>query len=305
MVKRSNAPSVKFGLRQARILRKYAVAVWLVSFVVILPAMSVARFAVWRASVDLPQSGVDLPPGEELLISVQALDSVIEPLGIAIVFGLLGHWLWTILWHAGAVQWLTWNNALPVRLGQIVGLGILSFLRYFKLSLTALFAGAVSLALVWSPIWLLGSRAYGAMNERVIIVVFGCGVMLSAMLIITIWTVTMRAAWCLGEVGAQSVLRTWLREVLATLRSPWLSLVPLLLLGSVALFCAVLPFALGWLFEPFSGGPVGALTTGALSLLQAFCWLALFLSYAPVSSAVMIAPDEDEGCDQEKETAKV
>jgi len=87
------------------------------------------------------------------------------------------------------------------------------------------------------------------------------------------WIAALRGGWLLGESGRRSALLAWLRGLGATLRRPLRSFLPLLVWGvpALALLAALL----------FVSGALAVLALMSAALAAAFCWVALYLSYAP------------------------
>lgn len=299
MATRADAPSPLFGFRQARILWRLVLAVYVVSIGVMMPAIIVVVSAVGDALAGLPTPSLELAPGEALLIAVNALKPVLKHLLVLAGVGVLMNWLWTVLWHAGSVQWLTWNNVVPVRVGHVVGLGVLTFGKYFRLSLWALVSLVSSVAMVWMSLAIVGATGQAYMTELMEIVMAGIGVF--AMLILAlVWVATtMRAAWRLGEADSPGAVRAWIGAAVTTLRCPWQSFKPLVTLGLAVVVCGMAPLVIGFMWSVGAGGPIGVLVEVLSGLAQAHCSVALFLAFAPVSKAVIV----DRGGDVDEEKA--
>ena len=97
--------------------------------------------------------------------------------------------------------------------------------------------------------------------------------MLTAVVLLGCWLATLRGAWLLGESGRRSAVVAWLRGFGATLRQPIRSLLTLVLWAVPGFALLALPV----LVE----GPAAGLVLLLAWLGSAFCWVALYLSFAP------------------------
>ena len=133
---RADRPSPRWGFHQARKLWRLVLACWVVSGLAFLPAILVLRGALAPALGRLPQEPGSLPQGEIAVIVVESLRPLMLPIGLAVVSGLVVLWVWTVLWHAGVVGWQLWAGGRRVRLGEVLGLGMVAWWRYARLSAT-------------------------------------------------------------------------------------------------------------------------------------------------------------------------
>jgi hypothetical protein len=99
------------------------------------------------------------------------------------------------------------------------------------------------------------------------------GLVLTAVVLIVCWLSTLRGAWLLGESGRRSAVVAWLRGLGASLRQPIRSLFTLVLWAVPGLALLALPV----LVE----GPTVELALLLAWLGSTFCWVALYLSFAP------------------------
>ena len=272
-------PSPASGLRLAIRFRRLILAVWLVSMAVFLPAQAIVQLVTGAARANLPAG--NLPQGDDLLVLVELLRPVARQLALAILAGLAALWAWSVLWHGGVVRWLSWAGAVPVRLAEVFGHGLVWWWRYARLSLTAVATTALLLAALWLPLrlGLRAADAVGAGGRAIVLLRFGAVVTVVVMALC--WLAALRGAWLLGEVGRHSALVAWLRGLGGTLRRPLRSaytLVVWVVPGLALLALPLLPDAwIGALRSAGLGGVVMLLAT----LGTTFCWVGLFLSFAP------------------------
>ncbi len=87
------------------------------------------------------------------------------------------------------------------------------------------------------------------------------------------WLATLRGAWLLGESGRRSALVAWVRGLWAVVVQPVRSTLPLVAWMVPALVLVILPVVLEapWTLLGIGFGWLGA----------AFCWVALFVTFAP------------------------
>ena len=267
----ADTPSPGSGLRLALRLRKLVGAVWLVSMAVFLPAQMVVNLAAGATRASLPDG--PLPPGDDLLILVELIRPVAGPLALALGSGVLALLAWSILWHGGVVRWWQGAGAASVQLAEILGHGIVWWWRYARLAVVAATVTVTMLAAIWAPLKPLirsAETAAGGGRSGLLLV---AGLVLTAVVLIICWLATLRGAWLLGESGRRSAVVAWLRGLGATLRQPIRSLWTLALWGLPGFALLVLPL----LVE----GLAAWLVLLPAWLSSAFCWVALYLSFAP------------------------
>jgi hypothetical protein len=274
-------------------LWRVVIAVWVVSLVVTLPALWVVGGALAPDLRNLPAAGV--PEGDVPLIVGDALEAVRGALVLAIASGAAALWAFTVLWHAGVVGWTLWGGGRRVRLGEVLGFGIVSWWRYARLSLTAAAAFGFSLALLWAPLWEAVGACYRAMEEGPMVWLLVAGVILSKLLVVIIWCATLRGAWLLGLPERRSAVASWLRGLAGSLRTPVASLGTVLLWAVPATTLSVVPLALGLAMPELRGGLLIPVLGQVASAVRAFCWVALFLSFAPAT--VLVGPSALEGAE--------
>ena len=267
----ADTPSPISGLRLALRLRKLVGAVWLVSMAVFLPAQLVVGIAAGATRADLPAR--PLPPGDSILILAELIRPVAGPLALALVSGGLALLAWSVLWHGGIVRWWFGAGATHVRLTEILGHGVVWWWRYARLAVIAVTVTAAMLAAIWVPLEPLirSAETTGAGGRSGVLL--AVGLVLTAVVLIVCWLSTLRGAWLLGESGRRSAVVAWLRGLGANLRQPIRSLLTLVLWAVPGFVLLALPV----LVEGSEAGLVLVLAW----LGSAFCWVALYLSFAP------------------------
>jgi hypothetical protein len=282
---------------------RLVVACWLVSYAVFLPAVWVVGGAASEALGDLPSNLEAIPDGDRELILLDALRQIRDPLRLAVVSGLITLWMWTVLWHAGVVNWALWTGGRRVRLGEVLGLGMVSWLRYARLSLTAAATLLLAMTALWYPLMIALDECHRSVAEqRAVLLVVG-GVGLSTMVALVGWAATLHAAWLLGLPERRSVVLAWLRGLLTVLRTPVRSLASVMLWVLPAVLISVVPLLVGLNFDELRGGwwiPVlGQVAAG----VRAFCWVGLFVTFAPVTGLVGIEDEDANGARPSNEAA--
>ena len=264
-------PSPGAGLHLALRLRRLVGAVWLVSMAVFLPAHLVAELAAGATRAGLPDR--PLPTGDSILILVELFRPVVGPFALALVSGGFALLAWLVLWHGGVVRWWQGAGAAQVRLAEILGHGVVWWWRYVRLAVVAVTVTAAVLAAIWVPLRPLIRTAgtIGDGGRSGVLLVAGLG--LTVVVLVMWWLATLRGAWLLGEAGRRSAGVAWLRGLGAALRQPIRSFGTLALWAVPGFVLLVLPV----LIE----GPAAWLALLPAWLGSAFCWVALFLSFAP------------------------
>ena len=87
----------------------------------------------------------------------------------------------------------------------------------------------------------------------------------------------------LGQSHRRSAVLAWLAGLWETIRQPVRSLATLLVWVAPGLAVVVAPMILGWRFEILRGTIPSAVLGAVAGLVVAFCWVGLFLSFAPVT----------------------
>ncbi|MCU0304982.1 MAG: hypothetical protein MUC56_13095 [Thermoanaerobaculales bacterium] len=271
-------PSWSFGLRTAAELWRVVAAVFVVSELVFVPAQIVLQAAAGEALGHLPDDG--LPVGEIALILVEQVGPVWPALLTAALSGWCALWLWTVLWHAGVVRWLVFSGRRDVRLAEILSRGLLHWWRWARLALTSVAAIGLGHAGVWVGYRIVTDRA--ATSELLIGVWLVTLAGLALLVVLLAWLAGLRGAWLLGEPGRRSAVLAWVDGLAGTLRQPVSSVLTLVLWAVPAVAAAALPLIAGWRLEALRGPLAGAALGGLAGLIQAFCWVGLFASFAPV-----------------------
>jgi len=280
----SNRPSVTWGLHELPRLWRLVIAGWAVSVFCFLPTLWVIGGAVADPVANLPEHGA--PPGEVLLISIERLGGLLGALKLAVVSGLGMLWMWTVLWHAGLVGWRLWSGGRRVRLGEVLGLGVVSWWRYARLSATAASTSAAALALVWLPVWRSITASHRSMAEGRMLALVGLGIVLSNIVLLLVWAAHVRAAWMLGLPERRSAVVAWLRGLVDSVRDPLASLGAVIAWALPAMVVSALPLVAGGWFEGLRGGWTLAVFGQVAAATRAACWVGLFLSFAPVTGLV-------------------
>ncbi len=268
----ADTPSPGSGLRLALRLHKLVGAVWLVSMAVFLPARLVVNSAVSATRANLPDGS--LPSGDDMLILVELIRPVVGPLVLALGSGVLALLAWSIVWHGGVVRWWQGAGATSVRLAEILGHGIVWWWRYARLVVVAVTVTVAILAVIWVPLEPLIRSVETAAGGGRSGLLLAVGLVLTVVAMIICWLATLRGAWLLGESGRRSAVVAWLRGLGATVRQPIRSLWTLVLWGLPGFAFLVLPL----LVE----GLTAWLVLLPAWLSSAFCWVALYLSFAPI-----------------------
>ena len=268
-------PSSLAGLRFALRLRKLVGAVWLVSMGVFLPAHIVVQLAAGPVLANLPDRV--LPDGEELLLLGEQIRPVAGPLVLALLSGVLAFLAWSVLWHGGTVRWWLGAGAARVRLAEILGHGAVWWWRYARLALTELTVLAAALTAMWIPLLAIVDLTRMVAPARRAGLVLATGLALSLVVIIICRMAALRAAWLLGEPGRHSVVVAWLHGLTDSFRRPLRSVGPLAVWAVPGLGLLVLPL--------FVEGPLATAVMLLAWLGSSFCWVALYLSYAPPEAA--------------------
>jgi len=264
-------PSSVAGLRFALRLRKLVGAVWLVSMAVFVPAHLVIQRAAGPVRANLPNR--ELPDGEEMLLLAEQIRPVAGPLALALLSGAVAFLAWSVLWHAGTVRWSLGAGAARVHLAEILGHGAVWWWRYARLALMEIVVTLTALIAMWIPPLAIAGAIVSPDSAKGAGIVLATGLGLSLIVIIICRMAALRAAWLLGEPGRHSAIVAWLHGLGDSLRSPLRSVGPLVVWAVPGIGLLVLPLVVD--------GPL-ATTVMLLGWLgSAFCWVALYLSYAP------------------------
>lgn len=259
------------GFRLALRLHKLVGAVWLVSMGVFLPAQWVILLATGPTRANLPDRM--LPDGEELLLLAEQIRPVAGPLALALLSGGVALLAWSVLWHGGTVRWSLGVGAARVHLAEILGHGAVWWWRYARLAVTEMVAVATLLTAMWIPLLAITGSTLSRNSMIGTAVAIATGLGLSLVAIVVCRIAGLRAAWLLGEPGRRSVIVAWLHGLLDGLRRPVRSVVPLVVWAVPGAGLLVLPLLVG--------GPLATMVMLLAWLGSAFCWVALYLSYAP------------------------
>jgi hypothetical protein len=261
-------PSPVTGFRLAWRLRKLVAAVALVVMASVVPLGVLVEVSAGGTLTDLPDG--PLPDGELELILLEVLGPIAAPLLVLASLMVLVLFAWSVAWHGGAVRWWSGAGAARVRLSEILSHGVALWWRYARLWITGLVTTAGFVALIWFGLIQVEG---GISNARVLYAALIGAAALSMVVLCFGWVATLRAAWILGLPGRSSAAGAWLLGAGITLRHPLTSTIPFLVWSLPAVLVLVASAFVGW--------PYG-LPAMALAVLGAsWCWVALFLSYAP------------------------
>jgi len=287
-------PSPTWGLREALRLWRLVIACWVVAWLAVAPALLLVRRMVFPYLAALPPDPGAVPSGDVALIMMDGVRQAAAPLGLAVASGGVVLWAWAVLWHAGVVAWQMWTGGRRVRLGEVLGLGMVAWWRYARLSMTALLALATALAGLWIPLWFGIEGAFTGMDESRLMWMLAGGIVVTKLVAIVVWIATLHGAWLLGLPERRSAALAWLRGLWTSARMPLSSVWAWLVWLVPAMAVSAAPPVVGFLFEGLRGGPVLIGLELMASLARAFCWVGLFCSFAPVTGIVGVPEEELE-----------
>jgi hypothetical protein len=295
----STRPSPRHGWRRATRLWRLVLVGWAVSWIAFAPALLVIRLGVFPALSALPEEPGVLPAGDVGLIIVEAARPIFRPFGLAVLSGLFVLWWWSVLWHAGVVAWELWTGARRVRLGEVLGLGMVAWWRYARLSATGVAAFAIVGSALWLPLWSGVRGAFHAMAEERMMALILIGVVATKLTAIVVWIATLHGAWLLGLPERRSAVLAWLVGLGRAARRPFSSVATWLVWLVPAWVAAMAPLWLG-LRLPGLRGTVVLIAFGLLAaLVRSFCWVGMFASFAPVTG--LVGDDDEAEADKEVE----
>ncbi len=286
------APSPRWGLRQAWQLRKLVIALWLVSWAAFVPAMML----IGQATAALTNLPGETTPARFLrganpvvvedtwLIIFNGLADASETIMMAVAAGCVFLWLWSVIWHGGVVCWQMWASGRPVKLSELIGLGLHSLGRFLRLCLTAAAALAAFLALIWIP--LTGACATAPVISTGWMVLIASALLFSGLLMVVVWAATLRAYWLFGSPQRRSAVLAFTQALVDTFR-PFngflMTMATLAVWAIPGLVFSALPLLLDWHIGWLRGTATSAAIVHLSGLLRAFCWVGLFASFAPVT----------------------
>ncbi len=262
-------PSPAVGLRLSLRLRKLVGAVWIAGILAGLPLWAVLETAVAETRAHLPPG--PLPEGDRELIVLELLQPVAGSIAVTAALAVAAFFAWSVVWHAGTVRWWGGAGAARVRLAEILGHGVVWWWRFARLWLTGIVAAIGASAATWIA---LGSLMLAVGSGRAAYGLMAAGLFLTSLIVVVCWLATLRGAWFLGESGRRSALVAWARGLGASLVSPLRSLAPVVSWAVPALALLAMPLLIE---PPFAFAALLLAWLGA-----AWCWVALFLSYAPL-----------------------
>ena len=277
-------PSPAFGLRHVSRMWRVVLAVWLVSLSVFVPVRLVLWTAVGGTLAALPDG--DLPDGEILLIVFELLQPVWLALAVAALSGWLALWAWTVLWHAGVVRWLLLSGRTEVRLAEILGHGLIGWWRWARLGLTSLAVLLLTHSALWLVIRMVKKHTRDNADDAQLGIWLLMVLVVSFVVVVLCWLATLRGSWILGTGDRRSAALAWLAGLWGSVRQPVRSLVTLALWAVPALVVTVVPILVGGSFEVLQAPLPSRVINAAAGLFAAFCFVGLFLSFAPITGLV-------------------
>jgi len=284
-------PSVAFGFRQAVLLRRLVLAVWVVAIALQLPPLVVLGSTMAPSLSQLPANPERLATGDLLLIGFQSLEQVWEPVAGLALLCLGGWWMWTVLWHASIVSWQVWFTGRELRVGEVLGMGLAAWWRFLRLSLMTVFVMTTCLVVLWTALGQAMARCLDTGAETRYLVLLGLGGCVTLALVVVSWSAALWGAWLLGVPGSRSAVAAWAQGLVGGLRSPLTSVATLLAWVVPAMLLNLVPLVIGWQLPLLRG--CGTLILGlGVELASSFCWVALFISFAPVTG---LWPAEEAG----------
>jgi hypothetical protein len=268
--------------------------VWAAPLAAFLPLKLVLSSRAAEGLSRLPAADVPLPAGEMALILRHAFAGSAGELVPTVLTGLAVVWAWTLLWHGGVVAWSVWSGGGPPRLAEVLGLGVAWWWRMLRLSLAALVVLLAGLTAICVMLLMLAPSSWDELVDGGLVPLAVVGLALSAVLGLVVWSATLRGAWLLARPTARSSVLAWLAGAGGALRHPLASFGTLLLWLVPGIAFGLLPLAAGWLSPTLRGGLPGAAVLTGAGLVRAFCWVALFCSFAPVSGLVGVTSEAEE-----------
>jgi len=284
-----------YGLRRAAALWRLVLVVWAFTAAFSLLPLFVVQGKLAALLGPVPLDGA--APGDVFIIVMWGLHQVGPVLGPAALIALALVGVFTVLWHAGATGWQLWHAGEPVRAANILGVGVLRWWRYARLAATGLVVIPVLTAGLSAPFFLLAKRAAKALAETRMVNLQLAGMAVAGLVLWIGWSATLRGAWELAHPRRRSAARAWLDGLLGTIRSPLSSLGTLFLLGGLGKALALTPLMTGLMHRGFGGTPAWFGLAVLSHLAAAFCWVALFFSFAPVCPLVdpHVTPEQPTG----------
>jgi hypothetical protein len=289
---RGPAPSPLFGLRRAVELWRVVLGVTFGSVVVFLPLHLVLWTTAGGGFGALPSG--DLPNGEILLITVELLRPAWPALVLAGLSSVFALWGWTVLWHAGVIRWVVYSGRRGVRLAEILSRGLFGWWRWARLGFTSVAVVVVVFLILVVIFFELEERAVSLADDSAMGFYLEAGILLGLAAAVLCWLATLRGAWLLGEVNRRSAVLAWCAGLWGTMRQPLKSLWTLTVWALPGLAASVLPLVAGWQVDALRAPLPSAVVGVACGLVTAFCTVALFLSFAPVTGLTDTPPKDVE-----------
>jgi hypothetical protein len=163
--------------------------------------------------------------------------------------------------------------------------------RYARLSVTAMAIWGCVATAVWIPVWSGVRSSFQAMAEERMMTLLAVGLVATDLAAIVVWLATLHAAWLLGLPERRSAFLAWFVGLWNAVRTPVSSLGTWLLWVVSALAVSFVPFLVGVNFPDARGTPILIGVSLATSLVRSFCFVGLFVSFAPITG---LLGDSDE-----------
>lgn len=276
-------PSWLFGAGLTVRLWRLVVCSWVVQLLCLAPALAILELSLGRSLDRLPAAVAD---GELVLVAIDALAPVRGLLVVAGLAAAVAIWVWSVLWRAAVVSWRIWSEETTPRLTALLGLGVVNAWPYARLAVASVaLHGLVQLAL-WLPLSLLIRARHEAMDERGLSLLLWTGVVVAPVLLLLVWSASLRAAWLLGRADRRSAILALLRGLGDSLRRPVASLLTLLGWAVPSWLGALAPVLVGLALPSARTGLPALAVTGLGGLLAAAAAVALLTAFAPTSGLV-------------------
>jgi hypothetical protein len=195
------------------------------------------------------------------------------------------------------VRWFVLSGRLDVRLSEILTRGLLDWWRWARLGLTS----ATALVLIGAPIWsmtaILLGRANSSGHEGLGVVILALAVALTPLMVALAWSATLSGSWLLGVGDRRSAVLSWIAGLRESLRRPVASAATLAAWAVPGMASMALPLVLGAELELIRVGVLATIVEIVTGVAGAFCWVGLFLSFAPVTGLASTEKPVNEASD--------
>jgi len=269
------------GFRLSLRLWKLVAALWLFQLLLITPVMLIVENALAPSLAALPEGA--MADGDLALIVIQAFDEIRAPAILMLLVAVVLGWLWTVMWHGGVVSWRLWADTDKAQLSRILGLGLVSFWKFLRLSLVSNALVFTLLILAWWPLGKLISSSYTSMQEARMMQAIGFGLVVTVLVIWVCRAAVLRASWILGRHDRRSAVLALFDGIVGAFAHPLSSLGTVALFSVLAFGAGAAPLIAGMMNQALRSGIPAQVFSHVAALVAAFFWLALFTSFAPAS----------------------